>query len=78
MTLELEDKNRYIVAADSAVWRKRWICSAMGFRDSYTKMNRVSSSQHYLEYGYKELAILPGKNGEWVMEKNALHIWPGK
>lgn len=45
-------------------------------RDSYTKMPRVNASQHYLEYGYKELAILPGKNGEWVMEKNALHIWP--
>lgn len=45
-------------------------------RDSYTRMNRVNSSQMYLEYGYKELAILPGKNGEWVMEKNALHIWP--
>ena len=45
-------------------------------RDSYTKLNRVSADQHYLEYGYKELCILPGKNGEWLMEKNALHIWP--
>ncbi|GAA4464068.1 NAD(P)/FAD-dependent oxidoreductase [Nemorincola caseinilytica] len=45
-------------------------------RASYTHMDRVNSSQHYLEYGYKELAILPGANGEWLMEKNALHIWP--
>ena len=45
-------------------------------RDSYAHMNRVNSSQMYLEYGYKELAILPGENGEWKMEKNALHIWP--
>ncbi len=45
-------------------------------RESYTRMNRVNSSQNYLEYGYKELAILPGANGEWLMEKNALHIWP--
>ena len=45
-------------------------------RESYTHMNRVDCDQMYLEYGYKELAILPGKNGEWVMEKNALHIWP--
>jgi len=45
-------------------------------RKSYTNMDLVNASQHYLEYGYKELAILPGKNGEWVMEKNALHIWP--
>jgi kynurenine 3-monooxygenase len=45
-------------------------------RESYTHMNRVNSQQMYLEYGYKELAILPGENGEWLMEKNALHIWP--
>jgi kynurenine 3-monooxygenase len=45
-------------------------------RNSYTHTDRVSASQSYLEYGYKELAILPGANGEWVMEKNALHIWP--
>jgi kynurenine 3-monooxygenase len=45
-------------------------------RDSYTRMDRVNSSQMYLEYGYKELAIVPGNNGEWMMEKNALHIWP--
>lgn len=45
-------------------------------RKSYAQMDRVNSSQFYLEYGYKELAILPGANGEWLMEKNALHIWP--
>jgi len=45
-------------------------------RESYTHLNRVNCDQNYLEYGYKELTILPGKNGEWLMEKNALHIWP--
>ena len=45
-------------------------------RNSYTHMDRVNSSQMYLEYGYKELAIVPGENGAWMMEKNALHIWP--
>ena len=45
-------------------------------RTSYTHMDRVNSSQHYLEYGYKELVIEPGANGEWLMEQNALHIWP--
>ena len=45
-------------------------------RKSYTHMDRVNCDQMYLEYGYKELCILPGKNGEWLMEKNALHIWP--
>ena len=45
-------------------------------REAYTHLNRVSCDQVYLEYAYKELCILPGKNGEWLMEKNALHIWP--
>lgn len=45
-------------------------------RRSYTYMDRVNFSQNYLEYGYKELTILPGPDNKWVMEKNALHIWP--
>ena len=44
--------------------------------ESYSHMNRVSCDQQYLDYAYKELTILPGKNNEWLMEKNALHIWP--
>jgi kynurenine 3-monooxygenase len=35
-------------------------------------------SQDYLDHGYKELSIPAGPNGEWQLEKNALHIWPRK
>lgn len=38
--------------------------------------DRFEYSQHYIEAGYKELIIPPGKNGEFLLEKNALHIWP--
>lgn len=31
-----------------------------------------------LTHGYKELCIPPGKNGEFLMEREALHIWPRK
>jgi len=34
--------------------------------------------ESYLAHGYKELTIPPGPNGEWQMEKEALHIWPRK
>jgi kynurenine 3-monooxygenase len=34
------------------------------------------SSSVFLEHGYKELHIPPGANGEFLLEKNALHIWP--
>lgn len=35
-----------------------------------------SFSQNYLTHGYKELSILPSKNGDYKTSKNALHIWP--
>ncbi len=38
--------------------------------------DRFQYSQQYIEHGYKELNIPAGKGGEWLMEKNALHIWP--
>ncbi len=34
------------------------------------------SSSVFLEHGYKELHIPPGPEGEFQLEKNALHIWP--
>jgi kynurenine 3-monooxygenase len=38
--------------------------------------DRFEYNQHYIEAGYKELIIPPGKDGSFLMEKNALHIWP--
>jgi kynurenine 3-monooxygenase len=38
--------------------------------------DRFEYNQHYIEAGYKELIIPPGPNGEFLLEKNALHIWP--
>ncbi|MDQ3710915.1 MAG: FAD-dependent monooxygenase [Acidobacteriota bacterium] len=36
---------------------------------------RFNFSQQWLEHGYKELHIPPGDDGDFTMEKNALHIW---
>ncbi|HYG04327.1 MAG TPA: NAD(P)/FAD-dependent oxidoreductase [Chryseosolibacter sp.] len=38
--------------------------------------DRFNYSQFYIEHGYKELHIPAGASGEFLMEKNALHIWP--
>ena len=38
--------------------------------------DRFEYSQHFIDHGYKELRIPPGNNGEFMMEKEALHIWP--
>ena len=37
---------------------------------------RFEFSQTYIEHGYKELRIPAGEQGEYLMEPNALHIWP--
>lgn len=47
-------------------------------RSSYAVMDRVNTSQHYIEHGYKELHIPPVGDGGFAMEKQALHIWPRK
>ena len=38
--------------------------------------DRFQYQQYYIDFGYKELTIPAGSNGEFLMEKNALHIWP--
>lgn len=45
-------------------------------RSIMQKTDRFSYSQEYIEHGYKELEIPAGPNGEFLLEKNALHIWP--
>ncbi|HEX8289263.1 MAG TPA: NAD(P)/FAD-dependent oxidoreductase [Pyrinomonadaceae bacterium] len=41
----------------------------------FHKVPRFNYSQSWLEHGYKELHIPPDENGEFQLEKNALHIW---
>lgn len=38
--------------------------------------DRFQYNQYYIDFGYKELTIPSGKSGNFLMEKNALHIWP--
>lgn len=40
------------------------------------KVNRFNYSQQYWEQGYKELSVPATATGDWVSEKNVLHIWP--
>ncbi len=50
--------------------------SASAIRLDMMRWRRFNYSQHYTEHGYKELTIPAGPNGEYLMNKNALHIWP--
>jgi kynurenine 3-monooxygenase len=38
--------------------------------------DRFDFSQDYIEHGYKEFQIPAGKKNQFMMEANALHIWP--
>jgi kynurenine 3-monooxygenase len=50
--------------------------SASSIRAEMLRMNRFNFSQQYLDYGYKELTIPAGPQGEHLLETHALHIWP--
>jgi len=52
--------------------------SASALRIDMQKYGRFNFSQNYLNYGYKELSIPPAPGGAFLLEKNALHIWPRK
>src|SRR5690606_34507558 len=45
-------------------------------RKAYQQKDRTDYQQFYITHGYKELLIPPGENNTFLMEKNALHIWP--
>ena len=47
-------------------------------REKMQKTDRFNYSQSYIEHGYKELTIPAGLNGEFRLDKDALHIWPRK
>jgi kynurenine 3-monooxygenase len=57
-----------------------WIIGTDGafsrVRNSMMGLPRFQYSQYYIDYGYKELNIPAGENNSFLLEKNALHIWP--
>ena len=40
--------------------------------------DKFDYQQYYIDCGYKELTIPAGPDGSFLLEKNALHIWPRK
>ncbi|MBY0356761.1 MAG: FAD-dependent monooxygenase [Candidatus Obscuribacterales bacterium] len=50
--------------------------SASAIRHAMLRLPGYQASETKLEYGYKELVILPDAAGGHKLEPNALHIWP--
>jgi kynurenine 3-monooxygenase len=42
------------------------------------QQDRFQYQQYFIDCGYKELTIPAGPNGQFLLEKHALHIWPRK
>ena len=61
------------VVADPVIATDGW---GSAIRQEMMKTSRFNFSQQYLDYGYKELTIPAGPNGEHRLEPHALHIWP--
>jgi kynurenine 3-monooxygenase len=60
-------------SARASVWF-RWCFSELSYAMQRTP--KFDYSQTYEDYAYKELHIPEDENGQWQLEKNALHIWP--
>lgn len=61
------------VEADPVIATDGW---GSGIRQEMMKTSRFNFSQDFLDYGYKELTIPAGANGEHQLDAHALHIWP--
>lgn len=56
-----------LIAADGA---------GSAVRMSMLRLPRYNYSQQFLTHGYKELTIPPGPGGAFLLDNDALHIWP--
>lgn len=72
-TLETKNGEQVTITAD-IIFGSDGAYSAI--RSEMQKTNRFNYSQVYENYGYKELEIPPGPGGSFLIDKNALHIWP--
>lgn len=72
-TFELEDGSHQTFQSDRIIGTDGAFAAT---RAKLQTSDRFDYSQQYLHVGYKELAIPAGENGSFLMEKNALHIWP--
>lgn len=72
-TFEMEDGSVKTFEADRTIGTDGAFAAT---RARLQTSDRFNYSQTYMPVGYKELSIPAGEAGAFLMEKNALHIWP--
>jgi len=70
-----ESKSRHIPQETDLIFSSDGAFSA-GRLEMQLTTDRFQYQQFYIDFGYKELTIPAGENGSFLLEKNALHIWP--
>ena len=45
-------------------------------RRSLVAAGAIEAREELLDHGYKELTLAPAEDGDFALERNALHIWP--
>ncbi len=73
ITFERRDGSRVLVEAGLVAGADGAFSAA---RRPFLRTDRFDYRQDYLAHGYKELTIPAGPDGSFLIEKNALHIWP--
>lgn len=62
-----ETGNAPLIAADGA---------GSVMRRALAEQQGIDNREELLDHGYKELTIPPAPDGAWMIEREALHIWP--
>ncbi len=70
------ENNTYITQNGSLIIGADGANSAV--RNSMMTGKRFNYSQEFIEHGYKEIVFPKGKDGTYVFDPSALHIWPRK
>ena len=69
----LPDANEYDVSADPLIAADG---AGSVIRRAYADSNVITATEELLQHRYREFEIPAGPDGTFLMEKNALHIWP--
>jgi kynurenine 3-monooxygenase len=72
------DNNELVFGGESVSFQKVIGCdgSSSALRRAIVKKTQAKFSKKPLGHGYKELVIPPSDSNEFLIEPNALHIWP--
>ncbi len=74
--VDLDTTTSEAVFASGQTRRADTVIATDGAGSALRQAAGFDSASVFLDHGYKELHIPPGPNGQFMLEKNALHIWP--